>query len=268
MSQSDDSTPTARPRRSRRRRVLIGVGAGLGGLVLALGLALLILMGYFHPGNAHAYAVSVTEPLPDSPLQGHRVLFLGSSVTQGHRGESFVDYLARRDGLVVVKEAVGGTTLTDDSDQSYVARLHRLDPNQSFEAVVVQLSTNDASQHKPLGQPLGPGRDLASYDTTSVAGAIEHIIAYSRQTWDCPVIFYTGTKYGSADYERLVGLLLDIQAAWDIEVLDLWHDPAMNAVSSTDYDLYMMFDGIHPTRAGHKLWWTPVFETYLTERLI
>ncbi|EEP27350.1 hypothetical protein GCWU000342_02044 [Shuttleworthella satelles DSM 14600] len=34
-----------------------------------------------------------------------------------------------------------------------------------------------------------------------------------------------------------------------MNVLDLWDDADMNAVSKEDYKLYM-YDGIHPSRAG------------------
>ncbi len=97
---------------------------------------------------------------------------------------------------------------------------------------------------------------------TTVAGAIEYIIRYARQTWDCPVVVYTGTKYDSETYGDMVNLLLEIQQKWDIGVLDLWNDADMNAVSAEDYALYMA-NGIHPTRAGYLLWWTPKFEAYL-----
>lgn len=55
-------------------------------------------------------------------------MFLGSSVTFGFGalGESFVDYLWKRDGVVAVKDAENGTTLVDQDTynpgDSYVAR--------------------------------------------------------------------------------------------------------------------------------------------------
>lgn len=67
--------------------------------------------------------------------------------------------------------------------------------------------------------------------TKTIAGAIEFIIAYAKQTWHCPVIFYTGTKYDSDLYKKMVELLLSIQKKWQIDVIDLWNDIEMNQVS-------------------------------------
>lgn len=41
---------------------------------------------------------------------------------------------------------------------------------------------------------------------------------------------------------------------------------AMNAVSTDDYKLYMV-NGIHPSRAGYRDWWTPKFEAFLSNLL-
>ena len=106
--------------------------------------------------------------------------------------------------------------------------------------------------------------ELEDFDRNTVIGAMEYIIAYVKQTWDCPVIFYTGTKYGSEPYAAMVDALLRLQDKWDIGVIDLWNDPDMNAVSGDDYDFYMN-DSIHPTQAGYLKWWTPKFEAYLAE---
>ena len=91
---------------------------------------------------------------------------------------------------------------------------------------------------------------------------MEYIISYSSQTWNCPVIFYTGTKYDSEMYGEMVEALQQLQEKWGIGIIDLWNDEEMNSVSGEDYDLYM-YDSIHPTQAGYLLWWTPKFEEYL-----
>ncbi len=219
------------------------------------------------PGNAEVYHAENLTPLDNSPLQGKRLLFLGSSVTKGAASlnVSVADYIRVLDGCEVVKNAVNGTTLADVGVSSYVSRLEKTDSAQSFDAVIVQLSTNDASQKKPLGE-IAESKTISAFDKKTVFGAIEYIIAYARQTWNCPVIFYTGTKYDSETYQTMVDGLLRIQEKWGIGVIDLWNDPEMNAVSAEDYALYMS-DPVHPTQAGYLKWWTPKFESYLYDFL-
>ena len=217
------------------------------------------------PGNAEQYHPENVAANPDSPLQGKKLFFLGSSVTYGSAAleKSMADYLAAVDGCVVTKDAVNGTTLVDQGANSYVKRLKHHGADEQYDAVIVQLSTNDASKKATLGA-VSEGKD--GFDTQTIVGAIEEIIRYAKETWNCPVLFYTGTHYDSELYGQMVETLYALQEKWDIGIIDQWNDPEMNAVSAEDYAFYMD-DKIHPTQAGYYLWWLPNFERALTEAL-
>lgn len=222
------------------------------------------------PGNAEKFHPENIQPHAESPLKGKTIIYLGSSVTYGSDslGVSFVEYIDRLNGTTSVKEAVSGTTLVtkdDASGNSYIPRMKTIDPDIPADAFICQLSTNDATRHMPLGK-ISEGFELADFDTETVAGAIEYIIAYARKTWHCPVLFYTGTRFDCREYGEMVKLLLEIQKKWKIGVIDLWNDVALNAISEKDYNLYMS-NPIHPTQAGYLLWWVPAIETYLYEFL-
>lgn len=219
-----------------------------------------------HPGNADAYDVSLVIPDRQHPLRGKSVVFLGSSVTVGafSCGQACADYLARKCGLLILKEAVSGTTLANDEHDgsSYVERLHTIPASAHVDALVCQLSTNDAWKGKAMGSVAAEG----PYDTATVAGAIQDVIAYARATWGCPVLFYTGTYFESAEYAQMVALLAQASELMDVPVIDLYHDEEMRAVTPEDYALYM-HDPVHPTKAGYGLWWTPKFREALVRVL-
>ena len=197
------------------------------------------------------------------------IIFLGSSVTYGFAagGVSFADIICEKNGYEMVKESVSGTTLVDEDDSSYVSRLKRIDTD-SADLFICQLSTNDASQGKPLGKISGEKsiESVEGFDVRTVAGAIEYIIAFATKKWGCPIAFYTGTKYDSAQYAAMVSLLHDIARKWSIKVIDLWNEPSFNEVSREDYLRYMA-DPIHPTIEGYKVWWTPFIEKCIDDLL-
>ena len=214
------------------------------------------------PGNADPYNVTHTQQLENSPLEGKTIVFLGSSVTYGAaaKGVSFADYIGARNRCNIVKEAVNGTTLVDEGFSSYISRMKKLDvPNADL--FVCQLSTNDATQKKPLGTVSGSGQ-IGDFDTSTVAGAIESIVAYAKETWGCPVVFYTNPRYESEAYGEMVELLLELSEKWDITVVDMWNDDAFNDITKEQRELYMA-DAIHPTQAGYLEWWTPEIEKAL-----
>ena len=242
--------------------VVLGAKGGIGPLKFLRNNTMAKLLG-----NAEQYRPEKQTALENSPLKGKRLLFLGSSVTNGSAAMevSMADYIRVLDGCEVVKEAQNGTTLADKGGSSYLSRLKKLDAGQHFDAVIVQLSTNDATQKIDLGE-VSDSRDSATFDTSTIVGSMEAIIAYAVETWGCPVAFYTGTKYESEEYQAMVEILPLLEEKWGIGVIDLWNNAEMNAVSEEDYAFYMK-DNIHPTQAGYLLWWTPVFEEYLYDWL-
>ncbi len=197
---------------------------------------------------------------------GKRIIFLGSSVTYGSAagGISFADIICEKYGYEMIKEAVSGTTLIDENDESYVKRIRGIKAD-SADLFVCQLSTNDASHDSPLGN-ITERKNLDSFDLSTVAGAIEYIIAYARKEWKCPVAFYTGSRYDSEKYENMVLLLKSIAHKWEIEIINLWDDPDFNSVNAEDYKRFMA-DPIHPTLEGYAEWWSPFIEKRINEIL-
>lgn len=216
------------------------------------------------PGNGKAYDLSRVKKHENSVLNGKKIVFLGSSVTYGasSQGVSFADYLERQTGCTAVKEAVSGTTLVDDGADSYISRLKEID-EKDVDLFICQLSTNDATRKKPTGK-VSPSKDMEQFDTHSVAGAMEYIIAYAKEKWDCPVMFYTNPKYDDTNYEKMVELLQEICQKWDIKIIDMWNDKTFNDISDEKRSLYMA-DSIHPTKAGYLEWWLPYMEKRIEE---
>ena len=190
-------------------------------------------------GNAKKYSVAQTKMEP-SDLINNQIAFLGSSVTYGAGalGESFVDYLSKKDNICAFKDAVSGTTLVDNDSNSYIGRIGRLPVLEKLTTFVLQLSTNDAIKGK---EDLGEIATDDNFDAQTVTGAIEYILNYVKKNWNCPVL----------------------QSKWGFDFLNMWDDDSFN-YSEKDRELYML-DPIHPTRAGYKLSWLPVIEKELLE---
>lgn len=215
-------------------------------------------------GNQPEYDFSRIGPMENSPLAGGKLCVLGSSVVYGASSlqNAVGEYLAARFGCALTKEAVSGTTLADNGSGSYVRRMQNNIPRDAhFDLFLCQLSTNDATKKLPLGTISG-GKSLADFDTATVTGAMEYIICYARKTWNCPVMFFTGSRYESAAYEAMVTRLLELKEKWGIGVLDLWSGDAFNHISGAERRVYMD-DRIHPTKAGYRDWWGPELERQL-----
>lgn len=186
-------------------------------------------------------------------LTGKTILFLGSSVTYGSAagGVSFADIMCQRTGAHCIKEAVSGTTLADIDEESYVARLKKVDPATKVDLLICQLSTNDASSKRIK-------------DPVQTEDAIRFVLEYGKQTFRCPVAFYTGTYFESEKYAAMVKLLYALQKEYDFHILDLYNDEEMLSVSKEQYAQYMS-DHVHPTLLGYEQWWTPKFIAFCND---
>ena len=104
-----------------------------------------------------------------------------------------------------------GTTIFDDGSTgntgslSYTRRLKtstKFDVNAKVDAFICQISTNDAKSEFQTRR--GEISDsLTEFDLTTTLGGVEFIINYVKETWDCPVYFYSGS-YISVSGVRLL----------------------------------------------------------------
>ena len=180
-------------------------------------------------------------------LRGKTILFLGSSVTYGAAsgGVSFAELMAESCEINYIKEAVSGTTLADIDEKSYVSRLKRIEQSIHFDLFICQLSTNDTNAKRNV-------------DIRDVEKSIRFILDYVKTTFNCPIVFYTGTYFENERYVDMIKLLYRLQGEYDFHILDLYNDEEMVNVSAEKYQNYMS-DPIHPTLQGYKEWWTPKF---------
>lgn len=258
--------------------------------ILPLLLALLPLVSgcdAFAESNDDRYAPENQER-KESVLDGKTFYFLGSSVTLGMRSQedAVADYLAAIDNMTCVKDAVSGTTLiSEEEGNSYYARLihsDKFDKEARIDAFVLQLSTNDAQESRLDKWGKITGREVfdpGEFDIHTTYGAIESILVYVENTWDCPIYIYTNAYFEDeglrsvsntkgSDYARLVEGTKEIvdkyedNPDFDVRLLNLFEDKDFNAISDEDYKLYMA-DAIHPYRRGYLEWWTPYFEARL-----
>lgn len=211
--------------------------------------------------------ISGYKRLVSHPLAGTKIFYLGSSITRGEAsgGVAFGEIINKISGNPFTKEAVSGTTLVDNGSSSYVQRLKNLNFAENPDFLVVQLSTNDFSTGKPLGS-VENGTKSSDFDTSTVSGAIQYIIAYAKE--QCPtvkVVFYTGAVRGSwgyrTAYENYInGDFQKICEKWEIEPLDIFHSGYKN------YSFYWS-DDIHPKIEGYAAGWTPLFVKYFEDHL-
>lgn len=206
-------------------------------------------------GNNEKYSYSEIEKDKDSPLKDKHIAFLGSSITAGYAalGESMADFLGAKDGIIFYKEAVNGTTLADTNSSSYVSRLDNFSKDLSLDLFVLQLSTNDANGTISLGE-------VDSKDKNTTLGAINYIVDYVSNTYNCPTLLYSNPKYDNEKYVEMVNKSIEIdEKRDDLYFLNLFDDENFNDISEEERALYM-YDTIHPTRAGYSIWWLPEFE--------
>ena len=216
------------------------------------------------PGNSRKYSLNSVKTI-ESPLRHKKILFLGSSVTFGFGalGESFVDYLWKKDGIDAIKDAENGTTLVDQDTSyhgdSYVARFKEELTEDKPDMLVLQLSTNDANTNQKLGEISSDD----TFDTQTIIGAIEYIINEAQKKWNCPILIYTNPYFENVLYGQMVDGTLELAKKYDVQVLDLYHNPDFKKQDS----LYMA-DEIHPTRAGYLEKWLPLFEEQISNLLL
>lgn len=186
-----------------------------------------------------------------SILTEKAVLFLGSNLTYGFNslGESFVDYLWHKDGLIGIKDVENNTYLTHrDSFQkgdSYIERFQNDLKLEKPDALMIEVANKDLDNDIVLG-------DIADkhYDTKTLVGALEYFISQTKLLWGCPIIVFIDYQKDKEKYDRLIKKVLQLRQKWGIEIIDLSHNTKIDE---------------EPTRCQYRDIWLPIFEKKFKE---
>lgn len=238
--------------------------------ILTLIIALMMFLMGFGCGGAGGKDTddgSTPPAEPSAPTLGDvKLIFLGSSLTYGDSGYSMCDYLFDEYGTEIVKWAVSSTTLVHSGDGlSYVERLAKYAQYEpECDHFVCQLSTNGSGF--ALGE-LSDSTNPEDFDTTTIIGAIEYVAAVAKQTWDCPVSFFTVAYYESSKYASWVQALYTVQEKWDIGIIDMYNDEEFNDITDEQRAEYFKKDGVHVTKKAYIEWWGPRFAEHLIQYL-
>lgn len=218
-------------------------------------------------GNSEMYSFDTIEKLEGNPLEGKTICVLGSSIADGYSSGHYGigEYFQARFGCELIKETVSGTTLTNLYNNSYISRMQNNIDATEIDLFICQLSTNDANMNiRPGG--IIESTNLDDFNQWTIIGSMEYIICYAKETWNCPVVFFTGCYYDNAIYGKMVTALYALQEKWNFGIIDLYDNDEFNDISDEMRSIYMA-DDIHPNKAGYRDWWGPEMEKQLLEYL-
>lgn len=208
------------------------------------------------------------------PKQGKKILFLGSSVVEGAAAlrDGPAEYIAAVDGAIIEKSSYSGTTIAYQDERSYAPRMLEYTKEDGFDAVVLQLSTNDAGQGVERGE-ISVSYDPADFDKYTFCGSMELMLEHCKNELQCPVIIFTVTSFGQKEemfqednYAGLIELTKQLCEKWDVSLLNMWEDEELNNITEEQFKDWMA-NASHPCKKGYLEWWLPEFEKALTEAL-
>lgn len=230
----------------------------------------------------------LTAPVsePDLPLKGMTVYAFGDSIVAGHKykKQSFADFTADQEGIILQKFAVNGATVLDASyEGGQILTQFDNAPNEQPDYVLFDGGTNDAEYiAKNAGVEYGTVSSLKepeSFDTATFAGAFENMVYEMKQKYpEAQFVYVAVHKLGSRDQEvqeKLRELELQICAKWEIAVADVYGDTKLDTSDDAQRKSYTFNDlagnglpgtdgsGTHPNFAAIEEFYVPV----VSERL-
>ena len=228
------------------------------------------ITGVQRPGTSEDFDVD-----PDSPLLHKRALFCGDSICYG-QWDTPVGYggWAKRIGdayeMTVDNFSGSGWSISTvgpavgDGVGRIINLVDRAKGN-TYDYVILQGGVNDA--YGTDGQPgnwADPGVvsdsfDVADFDVTTYAGALEELFYYSYEYFPDAILGYIltfatpgSTGFGHTDdMEPYYSVGIKVCEKWGVQYLDLYHDDYVtNTLLQTNTNRYLA-DPLHPNADGY-----------------
>ena len=215
-----------------------------------------------HPGNDPKYDPETLEQR-STALSGKRMLWLGSSFSAGtgSGGICLTDYLKYINGTEIINESLAHSYLSSVTQNSAVKRFRSsLALVSHADYLVIEISPIDAEM---TSGNVSDSFDRFTFPIKTTIGALEYLIAYSKELWDPQIILFTLPYCGDHAYEQLISKVQQVSDKWNVHLIDMYHDRTLENPDPVKRSLYMT-DVSHPTKAGLHDWIVP----YIQEKLL
>lgn len=215
--------------------------------------------------NAYVASIDVDASIPkheNSVLKGKTALFIGDSINAGSydvmsptAGRAIAGRIATSTGLKITNKSVGGATLIQNSEKSWIVDQLNSQKGQKFDLIVIFGGVNDVRRNTPPGTvPTTPSNRVNSF-----AGGLQYLISVAQENHPNAEIVYIscfplpGHHVGSADdmteYAAIAG---DVCEERGIHFLDLYNHEELVAKLRPKTVRYLP-DLLHPTSEGYDL---------------
>lgn len=207
----------------------------------------------------YLYNDSLNKPFD---FKGKKILAFGDSITAGVISptygvtqNSYIKLFANKVNATLVNKAVSGATIVNEATRSESIYTTITSTSEAADIIIISGGTNDYNLNKNLGT-------FDTEDTTTFYGAMRMICQYISDTWsNATVIFITPINV-SKDISGYKKDRLNLYRNAIYEIATVFGYNVVNGIdlvpvnNQGNWNNYMIADadGVHPTEAGHKLY--------------
>ncbi len=195
-------------------------------------------------------------------LSGKRALFVGSSTCAGYgdsKNKGWSGRIADAAGLVVVNQAVSGTSVSDIRKPKQGIITTQLQADGEFDYIMLNGGRNDAWSKAKVGK-MSDAWSPEAFDTSTFAGGLETLIYTAIKTYGDKacigfLIDFRAPKCDKgyvAQMHEYVNMTKKICDKWQISYLDMYNHKEI-AKKLQFHTLRYTNDYIHPTDGGYEI---------------
>ena len=179
-----------------------------------------------------------TEDVSGTNIYQKSALFTGDSISWGNDRRAWAARIGEKYEMNYVNASVSGASVSTTRIYRMIEQIEA-NKNGSFDYVIMHGPTNDAWDEVAVGT-LSNSFDVASYDISTYAGALEELFYYAREYFpDAQLGYIINFRFSSTmtnglkDMSAYVEMAKKICCKWSVPYLDLYNNDEVTSCSRT-----------------------------------
>ncbi|MBR4017498.1 MAG: SGNH/GDSL hydrolase family protein, partial [Oscillospiraceae bacterium] len=218
--------------------------------------------------SIHTESGEEEKDVSGTNIYGKSVLFTGDSISWGSDQRAWAARIGEKYEMDYINASVSGASV---STTRIYRMIDQIEANKtgSFDYVIMHGPTNDAWDEIAVGA-LSESFNVADYDVSTYAGALEELFYYARQYFPnakpgyiINFRFSSSLDNGLSDMSAYVEMAKEVCNKWSVPYLDLYNNEELTAALKVGTTVYLP-DNVHPNAAGYDIL-TPYIADWMNE---